>query len=144
MDHNFHQWLTEVQIISETLKKIYSDVSVSVYREGLKEWDSDEESYMGSGYGYSRQVFILGNKYPQVFGEVAVPIDIYSKYKKDFENLRNKPIGVTLLYNRNLNFKLWKRRSFFYKNNRIFLTVTETFFPHIKKAEIPVKMANYH
>ena len=167
-DYNLLQWLTKPFTLSHALKKVYPDFKVSLIHQGLMEFSQEDTQLHRSEYGFCRQVFLLGEDTPHVFGEVKVPIEQYNKNRGLLDALGDKPIGETMLYNmanitrgsfeyynisasrlpfynipdedienmeeaiKNLFLsKLYARRSMFYLDGEIYMSISEVFFPSI-------------
>lgn len=94
------EWLHTAKVLTETLRKVYASVEVHVLKQHMASFTRLEREITQMESGYVREVLLLGDKNPHVYARVAVPVPMYEMHKDSFLQLGNRPIGETLLYNR--------------------------------------------
>lgn len=95
-------WLEKPFILSKALKKVYTEFSVSLVSQSINYIPDDEVDPLEcqkNTQGLIREVYLLGNCSPCIYARVTVPEKTFLANREDFENLGNRPIGETMLYN---------------------------------------------
>lgn len=133
--------MSDAQALSAKLKAKCRQLTVEVKSQELSPAFIDEQKLLGIEEYNSliRKIHLVGDGEPWVHGRVVVPNATYHAFQKEFDNMGDKLLGETLLYDRpnvtrsefqfaKVGHRLWGRRSVFsvdgYK-----LLVTEVFLP---------------
>lgn len=100
--HQVREWLTKPYVLTQALKRVCSDFCVKVKQEDVKPLQADEIAALGCYHnpnGYIRETYLGSRDNALVYARVTMPQSTYEFKRKDFENLGNRPIGESLLYN---------------------------------------------
>jgi len=141
-DH-FYPWLTMPYVLSAALRQLCQQLTVSVISQQLETALPEEQQLLKIQENNSliRQVYLCGDGEPWVQARVVVPFATYQNHKQDFDDLGDKLLGETLLYNkpgimrsmfeysRHSN-SIYTRRSVFTINLQL-LMIMETFLSNI-------------
>lgn len=135
--------MSDAGALSARLRLGCKEVSVQVDSQGLSSAFADEQKLLAINEKNTliRKVHIMGDKKPLVHGRVVVPNLTYRKFQVEFDQLGNKLLGETLLYDRpevtrspfqyaKVSDNLWARRSLFIIEGYNLL-VTEVFLPNL-------------
>ncbi len=95
------KWLSEPYILSQALRKVCENFSVEVTDQKVKDLYADEVAALKCYdvvQGFVRETYLgdIGN--PVVYARVTMPQSTYQFKKTELDNLGNRPIGETLLY----------------------------------------------
>jgi len=139
----FYPLLVKTYVLSRFLKRLCNHLTLQVISQHVASASVDEQILLNiqENNSFIREVYLCGDEIPWVRGRVVVPFATYQKYKQDFDNLGNKLLGETLLYNKpgitrsDFEYKLgadglFSRRSIFDLNNYSLLVI-ETFLANI-------------
>lgn len=160
---NTSQWLYKPFILSKAIKGLGVRFGVNILSQEITFPEEQERVYLcleAKQRCMIRQVFLTGNDVPLVYGRVTIPVQTLEHQFPSFEELKQQPIGETLLFNRSdmrrspfeyaclhrsdplFCFEpnelvtqtewLWGRRSQFYLANDP-LMITEIFLPAIEQ-----------
>lgn len=101
-DKNQYLWLTKPYILTQALQRVCHELTVEVIEQRFTSSEPDERYALklDSDEAFIRQVFLLGDAIPLIYGRVMIPWHTYRAYQADFSQLASKPLGETLLYNR--------------------------------------------
>lgn len=133
--------MVDAGALSARLRLGCQKVSVQVNSQELSPAFADEQKLLSIDEDNTliRKVHIMGDQKPLVHGRVVVPNATYKKFQNDFDQLGNKLLGETLLYDRpgvtrsefqyaKVADNIWARRSLFTLEDYNLL-VTEVFLP---------------
>lgn len=133
--------MADASALSERLKANCSTLSVQVKSQELAPAFHDEQELLEIQEYNSliRKVHLLGDGEPWIHGRVVVPHITYQAFQIEFDNMGDKLLGETLLYDRpnvtrsafqyaHITDNLWARRSMF-TIGTFKLLVTEVFLP---------------
>lgn len=139
--------ISDAGALSARLRRGCKQISVRVDSQGLSSAFGDEQKILAINENNTliRKVHILGDQKPLVHGRVVVPNLTYRKFQVEFDQLGNKLLGETLLYDRpevtrspfqyaKVAENLWARRSLFVMEGYNLL-VTEVFLPTLMDRE---------
>lgn len=102
-DDNLVYWLTEVKAFTPELKQHVKALHVEVLSQEKMALYEDELELLAQSHrhdeGLVRTVVIYADEQPVCFARVVVSDDIREKQFKDFDELKNKPLGETLFFN---------------------------------------------
>lgn len=95
------QWLSEPYVLSKSLRKVCENFSVQIADQCVKTLYADEIAALkcyDTTQGFVRETYLgdVGN--PVVYARVTMPQSTYQFKKSELDNLGNRPIGETLLY----------------------------------------------
>jgi chorismate--pyruvate lyase len=140
-------WLTKPSCLSAALKMHGSVLTVKLLSWQPEQARIDELQRLGLSLSEPtriREVILQGDGVAWTTGRVIVPEITYQQFAAQFDNLGEKLLGETLLYNNDKvtrsNFEyallneenaLWARRSVFTIEKSYPILVTETFLPAI-------------
>jgi chorismate-pyruvate lyase/SAM-dependent methyltransferase len=94
-------WVSEPYVLSKSLRKVCENFAVEVTDQCVKSLYADEVAALkcyDTLQGFVRETYLgnIGN--PVVYARVTMPHSTYQFKKSELDNLGNKPIGETLLY----------------------------------------------
>lgn len=96
------RWLFEPYVLSASLRKVCEHFSVEVSEQSVRDLYADEVAALkcyDTTKGFVRETYLGDPGNPVVYARVTMPQATYESKKIELDNLGNKPIGETLLYN---------------------------------------------
>ena len=136
--------MVDASALSARLKASCTNLTVQVKSQELAPAFNDEQALLDIQEFNSliRKVHLLGDGEPWIHGRVVVPNNTYLAFQIEFDNMGDKLLGETLLYDRpdrtsvtrsafqyaQITNTLWGRRSVF-NIEQYKLLVTEVFLP---------------
>jgi chorismate-pyruvate lyase/SAM-dependent methyltransferase len=95
------KWLSEPYVLSKSLRKVCENFSVEVTDQKIKTLYADEVAALkcyDATQGFVRETYLGDFGNPVVYARVTMPQSTYQFKKLELDNLGNRPIGETLLY----------------------------------------------
>ena len=95
------QWLSEPYVLSQSLRKVCENFTVEVTDQCVKNLYADEVAALKCydiTQGFVRETYLGDTGNPVVYARVTMPQSTYQFKKVELDNLGNRPIGETLLY----------------------------------------------
>jgi chorismate-pyruvate lyase/SAM-dependent methyltransferase len=95
------RWLSEPYVLSQSLRKVCENFSVEVTDQCVKTLYADEVAALkcyDTTQGFVRETYLGDTGNPVVYARVTMPQSTYQFKKFELDNLGNRPIGETLLY----------------------------------------------
>ncbi|MEJ7646129.1 MAG: chorismate lyase [Chryseolinea sp.] len=96
------RWLFEPYVLSNSLRKVCENFCVEVTEQCVKYLYADEVAALrcyDTTQGFVRESYLGDRGNPLVYARVTMPETTYESKKFELDNLGNRPIGETLLYN---------------------------------------------
>lgn len=95
-----YQWLTEAYVLTQAIKSKYKNYSLQLIKQELTATPIEDQQALNiSEQSFVRRVLQSGDNIPLCYARTTIPLITFEKYRAEFENLGEQPIGETLLYN---------------------------------------------
>jgi chorismate-pyruvate lyase len=99
---SIREWLCKPFVLSKALRRVCDNFAVEISDQRIKYLYADEISALkcyDQETGYIRETYLGETGNPLVYARVTMPEVTYLANRTALDNLGNKPIGETLLYN---------------------------------------------